>query len=210
MPSTLISDSQSAFLWVHDISTNILLIHDLIHGIHLSSGKPRLCIKIDLKEVFDSVSWEALLSCLARMNFNEKWLSWIKSCTSEPAFSVIINGFPHGFFTSSIGIRQGDALSLVLFTFITEVTSIALQRLVDTNVIQTPFQKGNISISHFIFAVNLMIFCIADPQTVSNRKNFLDEFSALYGLKINLSKSHVFILVLALVGIACVKHSWYA
>ncbi|KAK1293033.1 hypothetical protein QJS10_CPB17g01406 [Acorus calamus] len=49
----LVSNHQSAFIKDRSIHHNILLAHELIR--YLNQGKPRACIKVDLKKSFDSV-----------------------------------------------------------------------------------------------------------------------------------------------------------
>lgn len=51
----------------------------------------------------------------------------MKGCISSVFFSIMINGRPRGKFASSRGLRQGDFLSLFLFTLATD----GLGRLVD-------------------------------------------------------------------------------
>ena len=45
----------------------------------------------------------------------EKWCDWIAYCISMVHFSILINGTPSRFFSSSGGFRQGDPLSPFLF-----------------------------------------------------------------------------------------------
>jgi hypothetical protein len=52
-----------------------------------------------------------LLYLLRPCGFGGKWCSWIAHCFSLVRFSVLVNGTPIGFFSSSHGLRQGDPLS---------------------------------------------------------------------------------------------------
>lgn len=49
-------------------------------------------------------------------------------CLDHPHFSILINGISKGFFNSSQGIRQGDALSPFLFTLVANVVSALMMK----------------------------------------------------------------------------------
>jgi hypothetical protein len=77
----------------------------------LRSGIPEVLCKLDLEKDFDHVNWDFLYYILRRDGFGSKWRKWISACISMARFSILINGSPHGFFSSSQGLRQGDPLS---------------------------------------------------------------------------------------------------
>lgn len=63
------------------------------------------------------------------MGFGEKWRSWIHTCISTIQFSILVNLSPCGFFGFCRGLRQGNPLSLSLFTLVKEVLSSMLRRM---------------------------------------------------------------------------------
>ena len=69
---------------------------------------------------------------MEKFGFGDKWRKWIYCCISTVLFSVLINGTPCGFFTSSRGLRQEDSLSPLLFVLVME----AFSRLMDRAVVR--------------------------------------------------------------------------
>mgnify|MGYP004708601619 CR=1 FL=1 len=73
MPS-LISSNQSVFIRDRLIHENSLLCYELVHNYHLSSGPPRMAIKIDLRKAFDFVRWDFLVYLLEKLNFSGEFI----------------------------------------------------------------------------------------------------------------------------------------
>ena len=88
-----------------------------------------LC-KLDVEKAFDHVNWGFLMQLLEWNGFSAKWRRWIFFCISIVRFSILINGFPCGFFESSRGLRQDDPLPPLLFVLVME----ALGRVLDKAV----------------------------------------------------------------------------
>lgn len=79
-----------------------------------------------MEKAYDHVHWNFVNDILLKMGFDRIWCNWIKVCMSQASFSIMINGYPKGFFSSSRCIRQGDLLSPFIFNVVME----ALCRLV--------------------------------------------------------------------------------
>jgi hypothetical protein len=60
---------------------------------------------------------------LRRCGFGEKLCSWIAHCIYLVHFSVLVNGTPSGFISSSCGLRQGNPLSPLLLVIVMEALS---------------------------------------------------------------------------------------
>jgi hypothetical protein len=58
-----------------------------------------------------------------KSGFRGKWCSWIEQSISSAHFSILVNGSPNDFFSSSRGLGQGGPLSPLLFVFVMEALS---------------------------------------------------------------------------------------
>ena len=71
---------------------------------------------VDFKKAYDSVWRQALLYKLLRLNINGLFFSILKSMYGNNEMCVrVSNSHRSHFFTSNVGVRQGDAISPILF-----------------------------------------------------------------------------------------------
>ena len=101
-------------------------------------------------------------------------------CISMVKFSILINGSPSNFFGNNWGLRQGDALSLLLFDVVME----ALSRMLNVAAFAGQFSGFSIGslpstssmVSHLLFADDSLIFCDAEPNQLATLKVILTRF----------------------------------
>jgi hypothetical protein len=98
--------------------------------------------------------------------FSREMTNWIVHCISMVRFSVLVNGYPFGIFSSFGGLRQGDHLFHLLFVIVMEV----LRKIISTTV-NGGFLSGisvgsrnldMLHISHLLFADDTLIICGAN------------------------------------------------
>ena len=82
----IISPTQTAFVQGRNIADNILLTQELMKSYHLDSGLPICALKIDLKKVYDSISWDCILDILSAMGTPATLLRCIKAYITTPMF----------------------------------------------------------------------------------------------------------------------------
>jgi hypothetical protein len=188
----IISKPQNAFVKGRQILDSVLIANECLDS-RIKSGDPGFLCKLDMEKAYDHVDWNFLLYLLKRCGFGERWCSWIKHCISSVRFSVLINGSPSGFFSSSRGVRQGDPLSPFLFVLIMEAFSRMITAIYSRGLI-AGFYVGNreqdrVEVSHLLFADDTLVFCGADASQISYMSALLVCFEAVSGLKVNLTKS---------------------
>lgn len=76
--------------------------------------------KVDMENIFYSVSWEYLFYILKRMKSGSKWISQIRVCINNNLVWVIIKGSPSKEFVDERGLRQGDPLLSLIFIIAAE------------------------------------------------------------------------------------------
>ncbi|RVX01772.1 LINE-1 reverse transcriptase-like [Vitis vinifera] len=190
----VISPDQNAFIKGRQILDGSLIANEVIDSWQKRGEKGLIC-KLDIEKAFDNINWQFLLKVLHKMGFGSKWIGWMWSCISTIKYSMLVNGVPAGFFSSSKGLRQGDPLSPYLFIMGMEVLSVLISRAVEGGFIYgCRIWKGRgqpVNITHLLFADDTIVFCEAKKESLLYLSWILLWFEAASGLKINLEKSMV-------------------
>ena len=190
----VVSHDQNAFVKGRQILDASLIANEVIDSWKKKGDKGVIC-KLDIEKAYDSINWNFLLKVMEKMGFGTKWLRWVWWCISTAKFSVMVNGSPAGFFSSSKGLRQGDPLSPYLFVMGMEVLSVLIRRAMEGGFISgCKIQRNRgraVHIAHLLFADDTIVFCEAKKEYLTNLSWILFWFEAASGLKINLAKSEV-------------------
>ncbi|KAG9449628.1 hypothetical protein H6P81_009593 [Aristolochia fimbriata] len=188
--SEIISPNQSAFIKGRQILDFALVIHELLHY-YRKERKQGTILKIDLEKAFDKVNWAFLDDVMVRMGFPTKWRTWIQGCISSPKFSILINGTPKGYFTSSRGLRQGDPISPLLFNMVSEVLCVLLYKCQEEESFSGFNIRNQLKVPILQFADDTLILCDGVGERMIDVKAILYIFEMISGQKINWEKSGV-------------------
>ncbi|RVW88360.1 LINE-1 reverse transcriptase-like [Vitis vinifera] len=190
----VVSNDQNAFVRGRQILNASLIANEVFDYWQKRKEKGLVC-KLDIEKAYDSISWSFLMKVLKKMGFGSRWMDWMWWCFSTAKFSVLINGVPAGFFSSSKGLRQGDPISPYLFILGMEVLSALIRRAVQGNFISGCRLRGRgdaeIMVSHLLFADDTIIFCEASKDQLTHLGWILAWFEAASRLRINLAKSEL-------------------
>jgi len=112
--SSVVSDSQSAFVRGRQILDGILVANEVV-GEAKKLNRDLLLFKIDFEKAYDSMDWIYLDDVLCKMPFSFLWRKWMKKCVTTTTTVVVVNGSPTKEFPLARGLRQGDPLSPFCF-----------------------------------------------------------------------------------------------
>ncbi|XP_020261317.1 uncharacterized protein LOC109837465 [Asparagus officinalis] len=189
---SLVNEAQSAFVKGRQITSNVLLAHELVKNYSRKHISPRVMLNMDIKKAFDTINWDFLKEMLCGLGFPETMIGWIMACITSPKYSIALNGSLHGYFKGKRGLRQGDPLSPYLFILGMEYLSRSLNMLKDDKKFKFHPRCGKFSITHLIFADDLLLFARGDMYSVNKLQQCFREFSAVSGLEANSNKCSIF------------------
>ena len=187
--SRIISPQQTSFLKGRRITDCIGLVSE---GFNLLDRKIRgsnVGIKVDIAKAFDTLNWRFLSQVLVQFGFSSKFLDFIHTILCSARLSVLLNGTPHGFFSCSRGVRQGDPLSPILFCLAEEALSRGLTSLFSSRRVKPISLPRGCFLSHVLYADDVFIFCRGDDSSLKNLRSFLDKYGATSGQIVNQDKS---------------------
>lgn len=125
-------------------------------------------IKIDMNRAYDRVEWGVLNLMLIKYGFSPRALSLISGCYMIDSSALLLNGSVFGRVSFERGLRQGDPISPYLFILLSELLSKMLLKLESEGKIQgVKFGRIGPALSHLFFADDIMIFCKANVENVT-------------------------------------------
>ncbi|XP_057448644.1 uncharacterized protein LOC130740150 [Lotus japonicus] len=179
--SKLIDVNQFAFLGGRNMLDSVLIVNEIISEAK-NKKIPSLVFKVDYEKAYDSVQWDFLLCMLQRMNFCNKWVTWIKGSLESNSVSVLVNGSPTQEFKMWKGLRQGDPIAPFLFLIVAEGLNGLLKNAMEFNKF-TGFKvgrQGEVVISMVQFADDTLFLGDATTQNVVTLKCILRCFELVY------------------------------
>ncbi|GJU54335.1 putative reverse transcriptase domain, reverse transcriptase zinc-binding domain protein [Tanacetum coccineum] len=186
----LVSLNKSVFVPGRHISDNILLTQELMHNYHLDRGTSRCAFKVDIQKACDTVDWKFLHDVLIGFGFHPRMNGWIMEFVTSFSFSLTINGSLHGYFKGKRGLRQGDLMSLYLFTLVMEVLTLMLHRRARVSGSFTYHRYcSKLKLINLCFADDLFLFAHGDVDSARVIMDTLEEFKEASGLTPSLPKS---------------------
>ena len=110
----IINQDQKGCIPGRYIGHNIRLISDIFHEME-EDELDSLILQLDQEKAFDRVEWNWLFSVLSHFNFGHRFIEILQTMYSGSRSCIMTNGYQSKFFNITRGIRQGDALSALLY-----------------------------------------------------------------------------------------------
>ena len=120
-------------------------------------------------------------------------MDWIDSTLCSSRLFVLINGSPTGYFRCTIGVRQGDPLSPLLFGIVENFLSMVLSKMVESGqLFPISSSRGFSTPTHLLYTDDVPIFCRGTAKNLRNVMHTLSVYGSISSQLVNWSKSSIF------------------
>ncbi|KAL4219933.1 hypothetical protein ACF0H5_020345 [Mactra antiquata] len=182
----ILTDAQFGFRKGRSTTDAAFILHSVINKI-LSEKQRLYCCMIDLKRAFDSVYLNGLWLKLFNLGIDGKFLRIIRDMYSQ--VKVCVKGCKSfsDFFYCTIGLKQGESLSPLLFALFINDLELYLQQ--DS---KCGLQLNDITLILMLFADDMVLFANSIPD-LQNSLDLLHTYCLTWGLEVNTEKTKVIV-----------------
>ena len=178
----ILPEEQNGFRKNRSCIDHVFILHSVAKSRQLAGLKTYITF-IDFAKAFDCINRELLLYAILKSGIEGKTYYVLKAMYNLTKACVTINGSMTDWFTTELGVRQGDNLSPTLFSiFINELAQQVKQLDLGINI-------GNgRKLSILLYADDLAILS-ENPIDMQEMLNCINEWCDRVKMKINMSKT---------------------
>ena len=179
----IVNQDQSAYVKGRYIGCNIRNLIDIFEYCE-NEGIEGALLNIDYEKAFDSVEHSFIISVLEKFNFGPNFIEWIKIFYNNPIFRIKNNGWISKAYKMNRGIRQGCAMSSLIFILVVEILATAIRK--DDNIMG--ILVGNVEHKIIQYADDSTII-MGNLESIPNVLKIINTFSKYAGPKLNIAKT---------------------
>ena len=182
---TIVHEDQTCSVKGRSIFDNVHLLRNIIDYVN-QKDLPCIFLSLDQEKAFDRVSYDFLFKCLHTFGFGDNFIRWIKILYTNIQSSVIVNNFISSPFAIQRGVRQGCALSPLLYVLCLEPFANKVRLDPSIKGISLPGSKET---SKLILYADDSNFTLSDNESVCNVLKLSRLFGKASGAKLNMTKT---------------------
>jgi len=191
---TLVDKNQTGYIPGRQVTDNIRLLEEIIEEAS-KIKKEAYLITLDAQKAFDSVDHDYLINILELYKFPQEYINWIKLLYKDLNACVLVNGYTTSRFKIEQSVKQGDALSCILFILAIEplIQSIKQNPLIEPISIKSNTSNETDEITSATYADDITAVT-GNKDSIQEIINEYEKFSTYSGVNLNVKKTEVLIL----------------
>ena len=138
---SIISPDQTCSVPGRTISSNLILLRDCLDYIE-RTGETAILVSLDQEKAFDRVNRSFLLTLLEHFGFGPSFRNSIRTLYKGAYMRILVNDFLSDPVLLQRGVRQGDALSPMLYILCVEVLACKVRASVEVKGFLLPGARG--------------------------------------------------------------------
>jgi len=190
----LVDSNQTGYVPGRQVTDNIRLLEEIIKEAN-NAGEKGYLITLDAQKAFDSVDHEYLIDLLRIYKFPDEYVRWIKILYSNLNACVLVNGYATVKFNIEQSVKQGDALSCVLFILAIEplIKSLKVNNLIKPVTIKSNTTQEVTEVQTATYADDITALT-SDEESIQLIIDEYEVFSMFSGIKLNVGKTEILVM----------------